>query len=136
SDLNAYFVNQADAIPALQKRYGITKTGFGYRWHEHDARFNAALHPHEPNRFGWVVEIDPFDPKSQPVKHTALGRLKHEGAEVTLAADKRVVVYMGDDERFEYIYKFVSRSSYVPGDRQVAMRLLPDGVLYVARLNA
>jgi uncharacterized protein len=135
-NFNAYFVNQADAIPALQKRYGITKTGFGYRWYEHDARFNAALHPHEPNRFGWVVEIDPFDPKSQPVKHTALGRLKHEGAEVTLAADKRVVVYMGDDERFEYIYKFVSRSSYVPGDRQVAMRLLQDGVLYVARFNA
>ena len=69
-----------------QSRYGITETGFGYRWHEHDERFDAARHPNEPNRFGWVVEIDPFDPRSQPVKHTALGRFKHEGAFVTLVA--------------------------------------------------
>jgi uncharacterized protein len=96
-------------ILRAQKRYGINKTGLGYRWHEHDRRFDASQHPNEPNRFDWVVEIDPYDPLRQPVKHTALGRIKHEGAVVTLAPDKRVVVYMGDDERFEYIYKFVSK---------------------------
>jgi uncharacterized protein len=135
-NFNGYFVNESDAVPPLQKRYGITKTGFRYRWHEHDPRFDAAQHPNEPNRFGWVVEIDPFDPKSQPVKHTALGRIKHEGAWVTLAPNRRVVVYMSDDERFEYIYKFVSRNPYVAGDRQGAMRLLQDGTLYVARFDA
>jgi secreted PhoX family phosphatase len=134
-NFNGYFVNRGDAIPAAQQRYGITKTGFGYRWHEHDARFDAAAHPNEPNRFGWVVEIDPYDPVRTPVKHTALGRFKHEGAAVTLARDNRVVVYMGDDERFEYIYKFVSRHPYTPGDREKNARLLTEGALYVARFD-
>lgn len=143
-NFNGYFVNQsgdvvgeADADQKLQilksqSRYGITRTGRGYRWHEHDERFDAARHPNEPNRFGWVVEIDPFTPTSTPVKHTALGRCKHEGAMVTLAPDNRVVVYMGDDERNEYIYKFVSAGSYDAGNRAANMRLLESGTLYVA----
>jgi uncharacterized protein len=134
-NFNGYFVNASDAIPAAQRRYGITKTGFRYRWHEHDPRFDAAVHPNEPNRFGWVVEIDPYDPAARPVKHTALGRFKHEGAAVTLAPDRRVVVYMGDDERFEYVYKFVSRRPFVAGDREANRRLLGDGTLYVARFD-
>jgi secreted PhoX family phosphatase len=146
-NFNGYFVNASgdlDGVPdAAQKarllkgqsRYGITKTGFGYRWHEHDVRFDAARHPHEPHRFGWVVEIDPFDPQSQPRKHTALGRFKHEGACVTLAPDTRVVVYMGDDERNEYIYKFVSEGTYAPADRAANLRLLERGTLYVARFS-
>ena len=135
-NFNGYFVNRVDPIPPAQRRYGITKTGFRYRWHEHDPRFDAAAHPNEPNRFGWVVEIDPYDPARQPVKHTALGRFKHEGAAVTLARDNRVVVYMGDDERFEYIYKFVSRGRFAPGDADANRRLLQDGTLYVARFDA
>ena len=114
-NFNGYFVNASGTIPADQRRYGINEKGFGYRWHELDERFDAAKHPNEPNRFGWVVEIDPWDPQSTPVKRTALGRFKHEGATVTLAKDGRVVVYMGDDERFEYIYKFVSTARYHAG---------------------
>jgi uncharacterized protein len=128
-NFNMYFVN-AGAIPREQMRYGINPIG-GYRWHEFDSRFNADANPAEPNRFGWVVEIDPYDPQSQPVKRTALGRFKHEGAMVTLAADGRVVVYMGDDERFEYIYKFVSAKPYVEGMRDV----LDEGTLYAARFD-
>jgi secreted PhoX family phosphatase len=133
-NFNGYFVN-AGAIPPEQRRYGISARGFGYRWHEFDARFDAGAHPLEPNRFGWVVEIDPYDPSSTPVKRTALGRVKHEGAMVTVAADGRVVVYMGDDERFEYIYKFVSRDRFNPNDRAANRDLLDHGTLYAARFE-
>ncbi len=135
-NFNGYFVNRGETIPAGQRRYGITGKGFGYRWHEHDPRFDAAVHPNEPNRFGWVIEVDPYDPARPPVKHTALGRFKHEGAAVTLARDNRVVVYMGDDERFEYIYKFVSHHPFTAGDPGANARLLGEGTLYVARLDA
>ena len=136
-NFNLYFANRSGAIPPLQKRYGINERGGGYRWHEHDERFDAARHPNEPNRFGWVVEIDPHDPQSRAVKHTALGRFKHEGATVAVAADRRVVVYMGDDERFEYVYKFVSRGPWRPeGSRAENMRVLEDGTLFVARFDA
>ena len=135
-NFNGYFVNRAANRPALHQRYGITDKGFGYRWHEHDERFDADKHPNEPNRFGWVVEIDPFDPASTPMKHTALGRFKHEGAWVTVAPNGRVAVYMGDDERNEYIYKFVSEGAYQPGNRAGNMRLLERGTLYAAKFGA
>jgi secreted PhoX family phosphatase len=135
-NFNGYFVNESDTVPLAQRRYGITRTGFRYRWQEHDARFDAARHPNEPNRFGWIVEIDPYDPSRPPVKHTALGRFKHEGAALTLARDGRVVAYMGDDERFEYIYKFASRDRFQPGQAEANRRLLQDGTLYVARFDS
>src|SRR5690606_37154911 len=100
-----------------------------------DERFDLSKHPNEINRFGWVVEIDPFDPDSTPVKHTALGRFAHEGATTTLARDGRVVVYMGDDGRFEYIYKFVSKGRFRRGDDRHNRRLLEEGTLYVAKFT-
>ena len=79
-----------------------------YSWEAVDARFDLPRTPTEPFRFGWIVEIDPRDPTRAPVKRTALGRFAHEGASPVIAHDGRVAVYMGDDDKFEYVYKFVS----------------------------
>ncbi|MCM0621881.1 PhoX family protein [Nocardioides bruguierae] len=118
-------------------RYGISGSGTG--WYEVEERFDLSAHPHEAHRFGWVVELDPFMPGSRPVKHTMLGRLKHEGANVSLSDDGHAVAYMGDDERGDYLYKFVSRDTYRPGSSRRAHRhnktLLSAGTLYVARLT-
>jgi len=134
-----YFGSSAAFTPdGDQKRYGIDAKGGGYRWHEHDPRFDAGLHPNEANRFGWVVEIDPHDPQAAPVKRTALGRFKHENALVTVTPVGRVVVYMGDDERFEYLYKFVSKGLFKKGKGHddANRQLLDEGTLYVARLDS
>ncbi len=124
-----------DPRSALEKRYGISPFGSGLRLHTTEPRFNADAEPNEPNRFGWVVEIDPFNPKSTPVKRTALGRLKHEGAWVQETKRGKIVVYMGDDERNEYIYRYVSNLSLQEA-RQKKISPLDDGILYVARFNA
>jgi uncharacterized protein len=134
-NFNGYFLNTS-TIPADQARYGIAKTDFGYRWSEFDGRFDAGAHPNEPNRFGWVVEIDPWEPSRMPVKRTALGRIKKEGATPSVAPDGRLVIYMGDDERFEYIYKFVSRDAFNRESRDANRNLLDNGTLYVAKFNA
>ncbi len=132
---NGYFANDGK-IPAEQSRYGVNAKGAGYRWHEFDARFDAAAHPNETNRFGWIVEIDPYDPAYKPVKRTALGRIKHEGAALAVTKDDRVVFYMGDDQQFEYIYKWVSRDAWNRNDRAANRDLLDHGTLYVAKFNA
>ena len=145
-NFNGYFkrdTGSASATPPrpdprsnFEKRYGIAPFGVpGNLYHTTHPRFNADLEPNEPNRFGWVVEIDPFKPQSTPVKRTALGRLKHEGAWVQEARDGRVVVYMGDDERNEYIYRYVSADKW----RKMVKRgdsPLDDGTIYVAKFNA
>ena len=134
-----YFAG-GDQPEAHQKRWGITKTAF-FRWPEFDERFNATRDPNEFNRFGWVVEVDPMDPASTPVKRTALGRAAHEGAWVAVTRDGRAVVYSGEDARFEYIYKFVSRDRIRPAgggltQAQANRELLDHGTLYVARFGA
>jgi secreted PhoX family phosphatase len=131
---DGYFASSA-VLTADQRRQGIRAQGRGYRWHEHDERFDAGKHPNEPNRFGWVVEVDPYDPQAKPVKRTALGRLGHEGAWPAVARDGRVVIYMGDDRAFEYVYKFVSRDPWNRSDLAANRDLLDHGTLYAARFH-
>ncbi|MGJ6980243.1 PhoX family protein [Aestuariimicrobium soli] len=123
----------ADRLDSL-RRYTITSGGRG--WERADARFAVATEPNEVHRFNWIVEIDPENPTSTPKKHTALGRFKHEGAAVTVDPDGTVVVYSGDDARFEYVYKFVSSKTFAPGGSKQAkahnLTLLEEGDLYVA----
>jgi uncharacterized protein len=119
---------------AKQRRYGLTDPNPSRGWHLEETRLDTDLPEgkNEDNRFGWIVEVDPFDPTSTPRKHTALGRFKHEGANVTIAKSGHVVSYSGDDERFDYLYKFVSKGKYVEGDKKHNMTLLTEGDLYVA----
>ena len=137
-NFNGYFGATEEPKPTEQiaagyKRYGISAKGSGYDYHKWDARFDTSKNPNEPHRAGWIVEIDPADPQSVPVKRTALGRFKHENAATAIAPDGRVVVYMGDDERGEFLYRFVSRDIYVPGGD--TSTLLDEGRLYVAKFN-
>ena len=133
-NINGYFV-KTGAPTKEEARIGINNKGFGYRWQEFDERFNVDKTPNEPNRFGWVVEIDPRNPHAAPTKRTALGRFKHEGAEVTIAKDGRVVVYMGDDQAGEYVYRYVSKKKYLPGNAEHNAQLLDDGTLFVAQFG-
>ncbi len=121
---------------AAQRRYGTMPGGEWILWWEHDERFDLTRHPNEPHRFGWVVEIDPMDPDAEPVKRTALGRKRQESATCVRTADGRVAVYMGDDSRFEYIYKFVSRDPVLPGGLVANRDILDHGTLHVARFDA
>ena len=131
----AFYFGGSPTLDAHQQRWGLREKGF-YAWENHDPRFNLAQTPNEPHRFGWVVEVDPMDPHSTPVKRTALGRAAHEGAWVALTRDQRAVVYSGEDARFEYIYKFVSRDRMQPGGAKANRELLDHGTLHVARFDA
>jgi secreted PhoX family phosphatase len=124
-----------DGRTLAMKRYGITAGTSGYAWETQHARFDYKREPNELNRFGWIVEIDPFDATSKPKKRTALGRFKHENAAYAFAKDKRVVMYMGDDQADDYIYKFVSTNTYVAGNQRANANLLDSGKLYVAKFN-
>ncbi|MBN8531619.1 MAG: PhoX family phosphatase [Alphaproteobacteria bacterium] len=115
-------------------RLGIKKKG-RYRWAEFDKRFRIDEEPREPNRFGWVVEYDPYDPQSTPKKRTALGRLKHESATPVACPDGRIAIYSGDDQKNEYLYRFVTAKRWNPQDRAANADLLDEGTLSAARFE-
>ncbi|MFJ3500431.1 MULTISPECIES: PhoX family protein [unclassified Streptomyces] len=135
-NFNQYFANGSSAT---DKRYGVGSGATERKWERFDKRFDLKQEPNEVHRFGWVVELDPYDPDSTPRKRTALGRFKHEAAQPRLTADGRPVVYMGDDERFDYFYKFVSSKRMKKGSSRAArehnLTLLDEGTLYVAKLT-
>jgi uncharacterized protein len=118
---------------ANYERYGVPEGG--YEWGNFYDRYDLSKEPNEPNRFGWIVEVDVMDPASTPKKRTALGRTKHEGAESIVARNGKIVFYLGDDERFDYIYKFVTEGTFNENDRAANMNLLDNGTLYVAKFN-
>jgi Bacterial protein of unknown function (DUF839) len=121
-------------------RYGVALEPSELRWEDFDPRFDVAKTPNEANRFGYIVELNPWDPNSTPVKHTAMGRFKHKGANIYVTDDGTVVAYSGDDERFDYMYKFVSSKKMQPGTDPAAMAnnltILDEGTLYVAKLSS
>ncbi|MEU9071976.1 PhoX family protein [Streptomyces sp. NPDC048306] len=135
-NFNQYFANSSRDT---DKRYGIGTGATERKWERFDKRFDVAREPNEVHRFGYVVELDPYDPESTPRKHTALGRFKHEAATVRLTHDGRPVVYTGDDERFDYFYKFVGSKRMRHGNsrwaREHNLSLLDEGTLYVAKLS-
>ena len=141
-NFNGYFYEQSGGTApdideeqaAINERYGVANVGFGYLWGTTDARFQADVNPREPNRFGYIVEIDPFSPGSPPQKRSALGRFKHEGAAFATGRGGRAVVYMGDDQRFDYIYKFVGDRNW-RSERARGRSPLDNGTLYVARFD-
>ena len=133
-NIHGYFSGELPADhkeAANYKRMGIPEGS--YDWATVYERFDLAKEPNEPNRFGWIVEVDVNDPTSIPKKRTALGRFKHEGAESIVAANGKVVFYLGDDERFDYVYKFVTDGTFNATDRAANVDLLDAGTLYVAK---
>ena len=138
-NFNGYF--RTPGTSAADARYGLANRPTGRLWEQVDNRFDATIagNENEPNRFGWIVEIDPEAPNEPPVKHTALGRFKHEGANVIVGKTGHVAAYMGDDERFDYLYKFVSFDRFDkkkgPKARTHNKTLLTRGSLYVARFT-
>lgn len=134
-NFNVYFSGNAAGTSEYDnhRRYGVG--GSGYGWDKFYPRFNVNSELNEANRFGWVVEYDPYNPALPPKKRTALGRFKHESATVCLCPKGHVVVYSGDDEKFQFLYRFVSRDAWREGGAKVNKTLLDEGILYVAKFD-
>ena len=133
-NFHGYFGGDPQKTPEARnhKRYGL-KAKSRYAWFRYHDRFHVEKEPNEPNRFGWMVEYDPYDPMSRPVKRTAVGRFKHEGATSIVNKDGRVVLYSGDDQRFDYLYRFVTDGRFDPDNRESNRNLLDKGTLSVGK---
>ncbi len=139
-NFHQYFANLAkldanDPRYAVHERYGLPEEASERRWENFHERFDISVEPNEPFRFGWAVEIDPYNPAMTPVKRTSLGRFRHEAQTFVITPSGKVVAYTGDDSRFEYVYKFVTDGTFNPTNREANIGLLDKGTLYVARFN-
>ena len=135
-NFNGYFgADESVTRTEEQKMYGIKNNEKRYQWYKQDERFDFGKNPNEPHKFGWIVEIDPKDPKSTPLKRTAMGRFKHENVAIHVNYDGTVVAYMGDDERGAHIYKFISKHKYNANNPDANRNLLVEGTLYVAKFS-
>jgi secreted PhoX family phosphatase len=136
-NVNGYFGGDPKATPEARNLARMTFSDKPRQpWYKFEDRFDATKEPNEPNRFGWVVEVDPYDPNSTPVKRTSLGRMKHEGATTVVDKSGRVAVYTGDDQVYEYVYKFITSGKFDPKNRAANRDLLDNGTLHVAKFNA
>ncbi|MBW9066025.1 PhoX family phosphatase [Rhizobium herbae] len=136
-NFNGYFGGEiAEDHPEFKQLKRLGAPGGNYEWSKFYDRFDVSKEPTEANRFGWIVEVDVMDPNSVPKKRTAIGRFKHEGCESVVNKDGRVVLYSGDDERFDYVYKFVTKAAFNPNDRAANRDILDEGTLYVAKFEA
>ena len=134
-NVNVYFSGE---VEGTGEEENYERFGMGFRnksWGKHHARWDLQQNPREPLHVGWIVEIDPYNPDSIPKKRTTFGRCKHEGANLHINPDGRVVGYTGDDAQFEYIYRFISSGFYQPDNRSANLDLLDEGTLSVARFN-
>lgn len=134
-NVDAYFSGDPAKCDEAENYQRFGMFGNKKSWHKYFERWDLAKSPREPLHVGWIVEIDPYDPASTPVKKTALGRCKHEACNVSINTDGRAVAYTGDDQKFEYIYKFVSREKFDPQNRKANFQLLDDGTLYAAKFH-
>lgn len=138
-NFDQYFANNAevlnDGVRQYNSRLGVSNGASGRKWERFHSRFDLSMEPNEMNRFGYLVEINPYDPTFVPKKRTAMGRFKHEAASIVPTPSGRVAVYSGDDARYEYVFKFVSEGAYNPKDRKANFDLLDSGTLYVAKFN-
>ena len=137
-NIQAYYLGNARKTDEYEcyERFGLLgdKTAFS-AWGKYHTQWDINKHPQAAMHAGWIVEIDPYDPSSIPIKRSALGRCKHEGCGVHINKDGRIVVYMGDDQAFEYIYRFVSKNKFRSGQRENNMSLLDEGELCVAEFT-
>jgi hypothetical protein len=138
-NFDQYFANNAqvlnDSVRQYNSRLGVSNGASGRKWELFHSRFDLGQEPNEMNRFGYMVEIDPYDPTFVPKKRTALGRFKHEAASIVVTPSGKVAVYSGDDARFEYVFKFVSEGVYDAKNRKANLNLLDSGTLYAAKFN-
>jgi len=136
-NFHQYFAGDPSGTPEAEShaRYGI-KGDPRYAWGRYHDRMDVSKEPNEPNRFGWLVEVDPYDPEAAPKKRTAMGRFRHEAGTTVVNPDGTVTVYSGDDQRFEYLYRFVTAGTFDPENRAANMDLLDEGTLSVAKFAA
>lgn len=139
-NFHQYFGNMGqlpddDPRKEVHSRYGVPEEASQRLWENFHSRFDVSQEPNEPFRFGWPVELDPYNPDMKPIKRTWLGRFRHEAQTFVLSPSGKAVAYTGDDARFEYFYKFISSGNFDPQNREANMSLLDDGMLYVAKLN-